>query len=184
MKGLLNLFLVFFRIGGFTFGGGYAMLPFIEQELVDRKRWIGREEFLDLFAIAQSIPGVFAVNMSISIGYKLRGLVGAVVCAIGTILPSFAVILCIAMFFIDFRENPLVVRIFSGVRPAVVVMIAAPVFHTWRSMKMKRSALWIPILSAILVWYMGVSPVLVIIAASAGGLLYTLVLKQTLDRHR
>lgn len=104
MKGLLNLFLVFFRIGGFTFGGGYAMLPFIEQELVDRKRWIGREEFLDLFAIAQSIPGVFAVNMSISIGYKLRGLVGAVVCAIGTILPSFAVILCIAMFFIDFRE--------------------------------------------------------------------------------
>ncbi|GAD06702.1 chromate transporter, chromate ion transporter (CHR) family [Porphyromonas crevioricanis] len=182
MKELLTLFLTFFRIGGFTFGGGYAMLPLIEQELVDRKAWIDREGFLDLFAMAQSMPGIFAVNISIFIGYRLRGVLGAVFCCLGTILPSFVVILGIAIFFVEFRDNQIISRIFMGIRPVVVAMIAAPVLRTWQAMKMKRSALWIPIVSAVSVWYFEVSPVFVILLSALGGLFYTFVIKRALQR--
>lgn len=94
-----NSFRTFFRIGLFTIGGGYAMIPLIEADVVDKNKWVAREDFLDLMAIAQSCPGIFAVNMSIFIGYKLKGVPGSVVCALGTILPSFLIILGIALFF-------------------------------------------------------------------------------------
>ena len=99
-----TLFITFVRIGAFTIGGGYAMLPLIQREVVDRG-WMSKEEFIDLFAVAQSLPGVFAVNISIFVGYKLKKLTGSVICALGTILPSFLIILAIALFFTQFREN-------------------------------------------------------------------------------
>ncbi|MDR1004816.1 MAG: chromate transporter [Prevotellaceae bacterium] len=165
-------FSLFFKIGLFTIGGGYAMIPLIESEVVSRRSWIAREEFIDLLAVAQSLPGVFAVNIAIFIGYKLRGVRGSVVTALGTILPSFLIILAIALFFQHFKENSVVERIFKGIRPAVVALIAAPVFTLGKSARLIRYTLWIPVVSALLIWLLGFSPVWIILLAGTGGLLY------------
>lgn len=177
-KILLPLLFTFVRVGAFTFGGGYAMLPLIHRDVVEKKKWLTENEFLDLFAVAQSLPGVFAVNMSIFIGHRLCRWKGSIVAALGTIFPSFVVILLLALFFRHIQDNPWVMRIMSGIRPAVVALIAAPVLTTWRAMKVPKSQLWIPIASALLVWFMGVSPVYIIIGAAVGGLLYTLFIER------
>ena len=124
----LESFGIFFKIGAFTIGGGYAMVPLIENEIVTKRKWIAQDDFIDLLAISQSAPGILAVNISIFIGYKLRGIRGSIVTALGTILPSFIIILTIALFFHNFKDNPIVERIFKGIRPAVVALIAAPTF--------------------------------------------------------
>ncbi|KGL51809.1 chromate transporter [Porphyromonas canoris] len=173
MVSLWKLFRTFFLIGGFTFGGGHAMLPLIQEEIVNKKKWLTDKEFIDLFAVAQSLPGVFAVNMAIFIGYKLRGPIGAVACALGATLPSFLIILILALFFSQIRENEYVERVFKGLRPIVVAMIAAPVFQTWKRLHLPHTTIWIPIAVAIAVWYFGVSPVIVIIVAGALGYIYT-----------
>lgn len=166
-----TLFFTFVKIGTFTIGGGYAMIPLIEQEIVDRG-WLSKADFLDLFAVAQSLPGIFAVNISIFVGYKLAKVKGSVVCALGTILPSFFIILAIALFFAQIQHNVWVERVFKGLRPAVVALIAVPVFTTARSIKLSRAELLIPVASALLIWKAGVSPIYIIIAAAIGGLLY------------
>ena len=121
-------FKTFFKIGIFTLGGGYAMIPLIEEEVVNRhrwvSRWVSREEMLDLIAIAQSCPGVFAINIAIFIGYKLNKVRGAIATSLGTALPSFLIILIIAMFFHQFEDNKVVAAMFRGIRPAVVALIA------------------------------------------------------------
>lgn len=167
-----NIFRTFFRIGLFTIGGGYAMIPLIEAEVVDKYRWVEREEFLDLMAIAQSCPGIFAVNMSIFIGYKLRGVPGSVVCASATVLPSFLIILGIALFFRQFSDNKTVQAVFKGIRPAVVALIAVPVFKMGRTAKIGMTNVWIPVAAALLIWLVGVSPIYIIIIAGLGGYLY------------
>ncbi len=165
-------FCIFFKIGMFTIGGGYAMVPLIEKEIVDKRHWLQREDFIDLLAISQSAPGILAVNMSIFIGYKMRGIRGSVVTALGTVLPSFIIILSIAMFFHNFKDNEVVERIFKGIRPAVVALIAAPTFSMARSAGINRYNVWIPIISALLIWQLGFSPIWIIIAAGVGGYLY------------
>ncbi len=167
-----NSFRTFFRIGFFTIGGGYAMIPLIEADVVDKNKWVSREEFLDLMAIAQSCPGIFAVNMSIFIGYKLRGVSGSAVCALGTVMPSFLIILGIALFFSKFQDNATVQSIFRGIRPAVVALIAAPTFKMAKSARIGMTNVWIPVAGALLIWLMGVSPIYIIIAAGLGGYLY------------
>lgn len=165
----LEAFSIFFKIGAFTIGGGYAMVPLIENEIVTRRHWIAKEEFIDLLAISQSAPGILAVNISIFIGYRLRGLRGSIVTALGTILPSFLIILAIALFFHNFKENAVVEKIFRGIRPAVVALIAAPTFSMARSARINRYNLWIPVVSALLIWLLGFSPIWIIIAAGVGG---------------
>ena len=172
-------FKTFFRIGAFTIGGGYAMIPLIETEVVDRHRWLNREDFLDAIAIAQSCPGVFAINMSVFVGYKLRRLPGALCAALGTALPSFIIILLIAMFFANFQDNPVVESIFRGIRPAVVALIAAPTFRLARSAKISLADCWIPIASTLAIWLMHVNPIYVILAAGVGGYLYGTIVKPT-----
>lgn len=103
----IEAFGIFFKIGAFTIGGGYAMVPLIENEIVTKRNWISKDDFIDLLAIAQSAPGILAVNISIFIGYKLRGIWGSLVTALGTVLPSFVIILAIAMFFITSKTTPL-----------------------------------------------------------------------------
>ena len=125
-------FKTFFKIGIFTLGGGYAMIPLIEEEVVNRKQWVSKDEMLDLIAIAQSCPGVFAINIATFIGYKLRKTRGAIATTIGTALPSFLIILAIAMFFSQFKDNRYVAAMFRGIRPAVVALIAVPTFR-WDS---------------------------------------------------
>ena len=168
----LNSFLTFFKIGLFTFGGGYAMIPLIEAEIVNRKNWISKEDFLDLLAVAQSCPGVFAINISVFIGYRLRGVKGGLLCALGTALPSFIIILLIAMFFHQFKDNPYVAAIFRGIRPAVVALIAIPTFNMAKKAKLNRYTFWIPVVSALLIWLLGVSPILIILAAGICGFIY------------
>ena len=121
----IEAFSIFFKIGAFTIGGGYAMVPLIEDEIVTKRQWIAKEDFIDLLAISQSAPGILAVNISIFIGYRLRGIRGSIITALGTILPSFLIILAIALFFHNFKDNVYVERIFKGIRPAVVALIAS-----------------------------------------------------------
>ena len=172
-------FITFFKIGMFTLGGGYAMIPIIEAEVVDKYKWVSKEEFLDLIAIAQSCPGVFAINISIFIGYKLRRVKGAVVTALGTALPSFLIILLIAMFFHRFQDNPVVASIFKGIRPAVVALIAVPTFNLAKSANISWATCWIPITSALAIWLMGVSPIYIILLAGIGGYVYGMLIKPT-----
>ena len=162
-------FKTFFKIGIFTLGGGYAMIPLIEEEVVNRRRWVSKDEMLDLIAIAQSCPGVFAINIAIFIGYKLNKVRGALAASFGTALPSFLIILVIAMFFHQFKDNAVVAAMFKGIRPAVVALIAVPTFNLAKQAKLNKFTLWSPVVSALLIWLMGVSPIWIIIAAGAGG---------------
>ena len=169
----IDLFRTFFKIGLFTLGGGYAMLPIIEREVVERNKWIERSEFLDLIAVSQSCPGALAVNISVR---KLRG---ALCTVLGAVLPSFAIILLIAMFFHQFQDNAVVGSMFRGIRPAVVALIAAPTFSLAKSARISLVNCWIPIVSALLIWIMGVNPVYILLMAGIGGYLYGLLVKPT-----
>ena len=148
------------------------MIPLIEEEVVNKRKWIDREAFLDLLAVAQTIPGVFAVNMSINIGYRLRKTRGAVTCALGCVLPSFLIILALAVFFHSFRDNKTMEAIFKGIRPAVVALIAAPCIKLARSARITLSNVWLPVGAALLIWLLGVSPVYIILAVGIGGYMY------------
>ena len=172
-----STFSTFFKIGMFTLGGGYAMIPIIEEEVVNKHQWVSKEDMLDLIAIAQSCPGVFAINISIFIGYKLRKTRGALITALGTALPSFLIILAIAIFFHQFEDNKVVAAMFRGIRPAVVALIAVPTFNLAKSAHLNRYTLWIPIVSALAIWLLGVSPIWIIILAGVGGYLYGLTQK-------
>ena len=172
-------FKTFFKIGVFTLGGGYAMIPIIESEVVERKKWLTKEDFVDTVAIAQTCPGVFAINLSVFIGYKMRRLRGAIFTALGTALPSFLIILIIAMFFHQFEDNKVVAAIFRGIRPAVVALIAVPTFKMAKTAKIGWSNCWIPVACALAIWAIKVSPILIIILAAAGGYVYGKYIKPT-----
>ena len=172
-------FKTFMKIGAFTLGGGYAMIPIIESEVVDKHQWVTREEFLDLIAIAQSCPGVFAINIRVFIGYKLRKVKGALCTALGTALPSFLIILLIAMFFVQFKDNKVVAAMFNGIRPAVVALIAVPTFNMAKKANITLVNCWIPILSTILIWLLGVNPIFVILGAGLLGYLYGKLISPT-----
>lgn len=171
----LQLFWSFFKIGSFTIGGGYAMVPIIEEELVRKRRWIESSEFVDMLALSQSAPGILAVNISIATGYRIRGIGGAITATLGTVLPSFIIILLIAMFFQRFQDNEVVERIFKGIRPAVVALIAAPLIRMGKSAGITVKTFWIPVAAALLVWLAGVSPVYIIIGAIILGIAWNLI---------
>jgi chromate transporter len=148
------------------------MIPIIENEVVEKHQWVNRDEFLDLIAVAQSCPGVFAINISIFIGYKLQKMRGALSACLGTALPSFLIILLIALFFHSFMDVPWVAAMFRGIRPAVVALIAVPTFKLAKTAGISLVNCWIPILSAVLIWALGVNPIYIIMAAALGGYLY------------
>lgn len=169
---LWKLFVSFWKIGAFTIGGGYVMIPLMEQEIVDRRKWLTREEFLDYLSLSQAMPGIFAVNMATCIGRRLGGIRGIIAAVAGNILMPIAIILVIAISFRYVRDNVFVERIFMGLRPAVVALIAAPVFRMAKTAKVSWRNCWIPVLAALLIWLCGVSPVWVILVAIAGGAVY------------
>ncbi|GHT77250.1 chromate transporter [Bacteroidia bacterium] len=172
MKQLWQIFYTFANIGAFTIGGGYAMLPLIQREIVERKKWIPAEEFIDLLAVSQALPGIWAVNIALMTGYRLQGNKGSIVAVTGAILPSFVIILLIAAFFRNFQENIYVAKMFKAIRPVVVALIAVPVFTTARSAGINLKTAIIPVASAFLIWYWGVSPVWIVLAAALGGLVW------------
>lgn len=168
MNLLSELFWSFFKIGLFTFGGGYAMIPLIQREVIDTKGWIARDEFIDLLTLAQSAPGPIALNTSVFVGYKIRGYAGAVAAILGVVVPSFAIILLIAVFFSGVRDNLFVDAAFKGMRPAVVALIVVPVISLARGMHPAMYA--VIAATAVAVWYFGISPVCLIAAAAACGI--------------
>ncbi len=172
MVRLHQLFWSFFKIGTFTIGGGYAMIPLMEKELVDNRHWLEREEFLDLMAVSQALPGIFAVHMATSIGYRLRGIPGTLTAIAGNILMPIAIILCLAIGFRQLRDNVLFEAVFKGIRPAVVALIAAPVFNLARTARINLRNCWIPIVACLLIYLLGVSPVWIVLATILGGTLY------------
>lgn len=174
----LELFTTFSKIGAFTIGGGYAMIPVIQREIVEKRAWVSREEFMDMLAISQSAPGILAINISIFIGQRLKGAKGSIVAAIGTALPSFVMILLIAMFFTNFRDNEIVNRVFMGIRPVVVALIAVPLISLSRSTKLNRYTSFIPVISVLLIVMLGISPVYLIIAGAVLGLFYFYLIKR------
>ena len=153
------------------------MIPLIEAEVVDKRKWIDKTLFMDLIAVAQSCPGVFAINLSIFIGYRLRGVKGAALATLGTALPSLFIILAVAMFFQNFQNVPWVAATFAGIRPAVVALIAIPTWNMARRAGINLMNCWIPIGSAMLIWLLGVNPIYIILAAGVGGYLYGQFLK-------
>lgn len=169
-----KLFSSFLRIGAFTFGGGWAMISLIQKEVVEKRQWIREEEFLDLLAVAQSLPGILAVNISVAVGDKLRGMKGSVAAALGTILPSFMIILAIAIFLTPdlIQNNRVISSIFQGIRPAVVALIVAPVITSAKAAKIGWKNVWIPVAVALLIWskWPFVSnPILYIVLGGVGG---------------
>ena len=169
---LFDLFITFFKIGLFTIGGGYAMIPLLQREVVERKGWLSSEDFLDLMAIAQSAPGVFVVNMSIFVGYRMRGKRGSVACALGAAMPSIIIILAIALFVGNYKDNPIVENVFKGIRPAVIALILTPTIRLASKAGLNKWNWWVPVATALLIWWMGVSPVWIILAAIVGAILY------------
>lgn len=174
MQRLSTIFFSFLKIGMFTFGGGYAMLPLIEQELITKRKWIEQKEFLDLLTLAQSVPGPIAVNTSVFVGYKVRGFGGAVAALLGSVLPSFVIILVIAIFFADIRHNPVVDAAFKGMRPAVVALIIGPVISLARGMH------WIMFIviaaAALAIWWLDWSPIYILVTAAAIGIAWELAI--------
>ena len=162
MVSLWKIFLTFGKIGAFTIGGGIPMIAAIKSELVERK-WLGEEEFVDIIALAQTAPGLFAVNISILTGHKLRGTKGSLVATIGSCLPPFLIILAVAMFFTAFQENEYVIRAFKGIRPVVVALIGVPMIDMIKATKMKWWSWVLVISSMILVCFMKVSPIYILI---------------------
>jgi len=159
---LWQIFAVFAKIGAFTIGGGYAMIPLIQAEM-SRRGWISDDELPDIVALSQSAPGVMAVNISIFAGHKLRGFKGSLAATLGSILPSFLIILAIAMFFTAFKDNPWVERAFKGIRPAVISLIAVPMINMAKKSCKSWWAWLLAIASLALVAFLNVSPIYIII---------------------
>lgn len=170
MKMLLQIFVTFFKIGVFTFGGGYAMIPLIEAEVIDRRGWIARKDFLELLTLAQSAPGPIALNTAVFVGYKMNRYAGALAAVMGVVVPSFTIILLIAMFFADVRDNVWVDAAFRGMRPAVVALIVAPIIGLARGMSAVMMAVAAAV--AVAVWYWGLSPVWLLVAGATAGALW------------
>lgn len=173
----LSLFYSFLKIGLFTLGGGYAMIPLIQREVVD-KGWVDKDEFLQLLTLAQSAPGPIALNTAVFVGYRADRNRGMFCAVTGIVIPSFVIILLIAMFFTTIRSNPTVEAVFKGIRPAVVALILAPVFGFSKGLGWRKAGL--AIVAAVAVWYFAFSPVYLIIAGALGGIAYGMRRRRTL----
>ncbi len=169
-----DLFVTFMKIGGFTLGGGAAMIPLMEQQVVSKHQWLSHSEFMDIMAVSQATPGVFAVNMASHIGYKVGGIRSGIIASLGVVFPSLVIILLIAIIFARFRGNHWVEAAFMGIRPAVVALLAVPVFKMGKTARITWSNVWIPILSTALIVY-GVTPALIILVAGIAGFFYGLI---------
>ena len=173
MKKYINLFLAFAKIGVMTFGGGYAMLPMLERELIDNRGWTTNEELMDYFAVAQCTPGVIAVNTATFIGYKLYGNLGGIVATLGVVSPSLVIITTIAGVLTNFADIPAVKHAFAGVRVCVCVLIFNAVVKLWKGAIKDRAALEQFVVIFLLSVFLDVSPVVYVIACAAAGIFLT-----------
>ena len=170
MRELGSIFWSFLKIGAFTFGGGYAMIPIIQHEVINRRKWLSEREFSDLLTLAQSAPGPISLNTAVFVGYKQRNYLGALAAILGVVVPSFVIILLVAMFFANIRNNHWVDAAFRGMRPAVVALIVAPIVGLARGMRWWMVA--VALATAVVVWHFGVSPIWFLIGGAVVGVLW------------
>jgi len=166
---LIDIFLTFFKIGSFTIGGGYAMLPIIQREVVENKKWLGEEEFLDSIAVTNSLPGPLAINCATFVGYKKAGIIGSITAALGAIMPSFLIILAIAVFFGTIKGNPVIEHIFAGIRPAVVALIAYALVKLVKSMGINIINISISLAVMLLILLLNFHPIVTIVICGSLG---------------
>lgn len=170
MKTLIQLFLIFARIGGFTFGGGYAMLPMLQKELVENKGWTTNEDLIDYYAIGQCTPGIIAVNVATFVGYKLKGVLGGIFATLGMITPSIIIVGIIAAFISGFQDYEVVQWAFSGIRAAVVALILSAMWKIAKKSLVDIFAVAIFLIVAVLSYFTDISPVIFVLAAGLCGL--------------
>lgn len=172
MKKLIELFISLFKIGAFTFGGGYAMIPLIEEEIVNNNGWLSKEEFVDVLVVAQSLPGALAVNASIFLGYKISGIFGAITALLAVILPSFFIILIIAIFFMQFRDNYYINAGFQGITAAVPMLVLVGAFSLSKGLSKNIRTLLTIIIALIALIFFNIHPVLVLVLAGLYGAIF------------
>ena len=172
MNELLKLFMAFARIGAFTFGGGYAMLPMLQKEVVEKNHWAPEDEIMDYFAIGQCTPGIIAVNTATFVGYKTKGIPGAIAATLGMITPSIIIITVIAAFLKNFADLPIVKHAFNGIRACVCVLILNAVTKLAQKSIVDKACLGICIVVLLLSLFSPLSPALIIILAGAAGVLF------------
>ena len=184
MKRLLEIFAVFFRIGLFTIGGGYAMLPIIQKEVVETKGWMDDEEFLDALSLTNSLPGPLAINAATFVGYRVCKVKGALTAVLGAASPSVIIILAVAMVFSNLTEYPVVQHIFDGIRPAVVALILYALIKLAKSAKLTENFNWlIALLAVAAIAVFGLHPIIVIIAGALYGLFVRGTVVKAVDAH-
>ena len=155
------------------------MIPLIEREIIERRKWIAKEDFLEMMVVAQSAPGPIALNTAVFVGYKMRGYAGALAATLGVVVPSFTVILLLAIFFSNVRNNPIVDAAFKGMRPAVVALIVAPMINILRGM-----GWWVALIAlavGVAVWYCGISPIILLVAGALVGIAFAYWSSRTIN---
>lgn len=172
MQKIWEMFIAFFKIGAFTFGGGYAMIPLIEEEVVNRKKWLTKEEFVDILVVSQSFPGALAVNCSIFLGYKISGFIGALMALLAVVLPSFLIIIIIASFFMQFRNNYYVNAAFKGITAAVPMLVLIGAISLGKGLERNIRTLMTIIVALIALEVIDVHPVIVILASALYGIIF------------
>jgi chromate transporter len=172
MKIIFEIFLSIFKIGAFTFGGGYAMIPLIEQEVVNNKKWLNKDEFMDVLVVAQSLPGAMAINASIFLGYRIAGILGAISALIAVILPSFIIIILIAAFFMQFRNNYYVNAAFMGITAAVPMLVLVGAISLAKGIPKNLRSLITILISLIVLIFFHINPVVVIIVSGVYGAIF------------
>lgn len=170
MKELWELFVVFMRMGAFTFGGGYAMLPIIQKEIVEKRNWATNEEIMDYYAIGQMTPGIIAVNTATFIGYKLKGIIGGIVATLGMVTPSLVIITIIAAFFKNFAHYPVVQHAFGGIRLVVIALIIQTVYTMAKKTIHDKLTIALFVVGFILLIVTPISPVWIIVCSALIGL--------------
>lgn len=171
MKELWELFFIFFRMGAFTFGGGYAMLPIIQKEVVEGKKWATDDEVTDYYAIGQCTPGIIAINVATFIGFKRKGIIGAIFATLGMVFPSLIIITTIAAFFNHFQDYAVVQNTFSGIRIVVVVLILQTIIKMWKQSIKNWIGIGLFTISFLVISFTRVSPIYVIIFSAIIGII-------------
>ncbi len=182
LKELLSLFWAFFKIGAFTFGGGYAMLPMLEKEVVERYKWATMDELMDYFAIGQCTPGVIAVNTATFIGYKNRGIIGGIVATLGVITPSVIIISTIASILSAIYENPVVRHALSGIGVAVCAVLCQAVLKIGKSGIKDKFTFLLAVIAVVISLFFGVSAIFIVIGAGALALLYKRLIRKETEK--
>lgn len=172
MNKILEMFISFFKIGAFTFGGGYAMIPLIEEEVVKNKKWLKKEEFIDVLVVSQSIPGAMAINCSTFLGYKIGGVIGAIMALLAVVLPSFLVILTIALFFMQFRDSYYINVAFMGITAAVPMLVLIGAISLSKGLEKNKRTIITIIIAVIALVFFDIHPIVVIIASAIYGAIF------------